>query len=120
MPHCIIEVTNNLLPSIDPQKLMDDVAAALNRTGFFKADEIKVLIRQIDFFRIGFDNRENSYVSADVQTLSDKDENQLSVITASVHETIVSFFGDTLEKKSITTRVTLLDPNLYKRTVNYE
>jgi 5-carboxymethyl-2-hydroxymuconate isomerase len=119
MPHCVIEVTNNLIPSIDPQKIMDDVVAALDKTGFFRADDIKVRIRPIEFFRMGFDNRENSYVAADVQLLNDKDDSQLSVITSLVHDAILPHFSGTVGKSSITTRVTLMDPNLYKQTVNY-
>ena len=120
MPHCVIEVTSNLLPKIDPDRLMDDVVAALDRTGFFKADDIKVRIRPIEFFRMGFDNSENSYVAADVQLLNDKDEAQLAAVTSAVHEAILSHFSGTVGKNSITTRITLMDPGLYKQTVNYE
>ena len=120
MPHCVIEVTSNLLPKINPEKLMDDVVAALDRTGFFKADDIKVRIRPIEFFRMGFDNSENSYVAADVQLLNDKDEAQLAAVTSAVHEAILSHFSGAVGKNSITTRITLMDPGLYKQAVNYE
>ena len=119
MPHCIIEITKNILPYCDFEKIMKDVSIALNNIGCFETDDIKIRIRPIEISYMGIEIQEHSYVATDIQLLNNKTENQLNYINDSVHNAILSNFEKLIGKSSITTKITLLNVNLYKRTVNY-
>ncbi len=120
MPHCIIEITKNLITTIDPEKLMYDVFRAINNIGCFNPNDIKIRIYPVEFSRMGIENQNHSYIATEIQILNNKSQDQVQRIIDSVHNAVQSDFQKVVGKNSITTRISFLDADFYKRNTNYD
>lgn len=119
MPDCIIEITKNLVNNISYTRLMKDVAKAINLESIFDVDDIKVRIYEIDSSFMGIIEQDHSCVSAELVFINNKTENQYSLILEFVQKILVKYFSNKSCKSSITSRITLIDPRFYQRTMNY-
>ena len=119
MPHCIIEVTKGLLNNISPQDLMEEVSKALNTDKIFVSNDIKLRVREIEHSFMGEVRQTHSYVSAEIMILDNKTDQQKERLLDKVQNVLVEFFQNRTDKQSITCRLTLMQPEYYRRHVKY-
>ena len=119
MPHCIIEVTENLLQDIDKNKLMKEVAQSLFSTGCFNADDIKVRLYPVKHSFLGIKEQDHSYATADIQVMDNKTKVQLEELTDKVQNVLLNYFNKSIGKISITTQISFLKKDYYKRFKNF-
>ncbi len=103
------------MPHTDCVGLMRDTATAIDQLGCFKADDIKIRIRPVEYSFMGIHEQPHSYVATDVQVMNNKTPEQLEQLIESVHQTIQSHFTTTIGSCSITTKISFLEPALYRR-----
>ncbi len=118
MPHCIIEVTENLIPTLDKNKLMKDIALSVFSLGIFSEDDIKVRLYPIKYSFLGIKEQEHSYVTANIQVTDNKTDEQLDDLVAEIQDVLKSHFKTTIGKTSITSQVSFLNKKYYKRFKN--
>lgn len=119
MPHCKIEVTKGLLNNINPQELMEEVSKALNTDKIFVSNDIKLRIYEIEHSFMGEIKQDHSYVSAEIIILNNKTNLQKERLLDEVQKVLVDFFQNNTDKQSITCRLNLMQPDYYRRHVNY-
>ena len=119
MPHCIIEITENLIPELNKNKLMKDVANAIFLLDCFKGDDIKVRIYPIQYSFLGIEEQEHSYATANIQIMENKTDDQLHEITNKVQNVLLKHIESSIGKTSITTQVSFLKQDYYKRYKNF-
>lgn len=115
MPHCIIEMTANLIPLNDCGQLMRAAAEAIHRLGCFSANDIKIRIRPVEYSYLGIVDQNHSYAAADVQVLNNKTAEQLRQLADSVQQTLMNHIRRPSGLCSLTTKITLLDADYYCR-----
>ena len=115
MPHCIIEITKRTLNDTNITQLMIDVAKAVNIDRIFKADDIKTRLYQIDDSLMGEVQQDHSYVTAEIVIFDNKTDIQKQRILNAVLDILVNYFGNQICKNSITTRLSLVNPDYYKK-----
>ena len=119
MPHCIIEITENLSSGTNLNELMQDVAIAINANNLFIDDDIKVRIYEIKHSFMGTNIQDHSYVTAELILLNNKTDHHFSNILKSVQDVLMKYFKSSVSKNSITSRITFIDPKYYQRYTNY-
>ena len=119
MPHCIIEVTENLLQDIDKNKLMKEVAQSIFSLGCFSADDIKVRLYPVEYSFLGLKEQEHSYVTAEIQVIDNKTKEQLNTLADKVQDVLLNYLNEPIAKTSITTQVSFLNKAYYKRFKNF-
>ena len=119
MPHCIIESTENLIKSINKKQLMNDLASAVFSLGCFSEDDIKVRLYPIKNSFLGIKEQVHSYVTADVQVMDNKSDEQLNELVTKVQDVLESHFKIEIGKTSITSQVSFLNKKYYKRFKNW-
>jgi 5-carboxymethyl-2-hydroxymuconate isomerase len=120
MPHCIVEITENLMPDIQPKVLMKDLAKAVFALGCFNEDDIKLRLYPVSQSFLGINDQEHAYVTAEVKVMDNKTEEQLDELASNVQNVLVKAFPKTIGKTSITTQVSFLDQRIYKRFKNFK
>ena len=118
MPHCIIEATKNILQVIDHSSLMKDVANAIFSLGCFSEDDIKIRLYPIEDSFLGIKKQDHSYITADIQVLDNKTDEQLDELVTKVQEVMEYHVKTTIGKTSITSKVSFLNKKYYKRFKN--
>lgn len=117
MPHCIIEITGNLIPHTDCNKLMCDTANAIFSLGCFSENDIKIRIRPVSHSYMGIRDQAHAYVATDVQVMNNKTPEQLEQLIGSVHSAVQSHFANITGLFSITTKISFLETALYRRNL---
>ena len=69
MPHCILEVSDNLLDSPDWQDLLGAIHRTLVGTGLFSEADLKSRVIRHDTFRVADGAPDRAFVTLDVQIL---------------------------------------------------
>ena len=119
MPHCKIEVTQNLIGGVDIKSLMKEISNGLNKSDLFNSDDIKVRVYPIEHSFLGIEEQDHSYVTAELMILDRRSEKTNITLLDSVQEVLLKYFYNPKYKTSITSRLTLLDTNYYKRAMLY-
>jgi 5-carboxymethyl-2-hydroxymuconate isomerase len=119
MPHCIIEITKGVLTNIDLTQFMIEISQAINTDRIFESDDIKTRVYKIDDSLMGEIKQDHSFVTTEIILLDNKTEIQKQRILDGVQEVLISYFGNIASKFSITSRLTLVNPDYYKKQVNY-
>lgn len=118
MPHCIIEATENILIDINVKLLMKNVSNAIFSLGCFSADDIKVRLYPVKYSFLGIKEQDHSYVTAEIQILDNKSDDQLDELSVKVQKVLSDHFNSTSAKISITTQISFLN-SFYKRFKNF-
>ena len=118
MPHCIIEATENILIDINVKLLMKDVSKAIFSLGCFSADDIKVRLYPVKYSFLGIKEQDHSYVTAEVQIMDNKTDDQLDDLSDKIQKVLSDHFNSTSGKKSITIQINFIN-NFYKRFKNF-
>ena len=119
MPHCILEITKDLVGKTDTSQLMIEVSKAINTDRIFEGDDIKIRIYEINESLMGLSIQDPSYIAAEVIILDNKTEIQKQNILNAVQSVLISNFEEPDNKFSITSRLSLVYPGNYRRHVNY-
>lgn len=83
------------------------------------SNDIKTRIYIIDNSLMGEIEQYHSYVSAEIVLLDNKTEKQNQNILNAVQNVLISYFKESDGKLSVTSRLTHVNSNFYKRYVNY-
>lgn len=118
MPHCIVEITENIFSEKDAKLLMKDIAGAIFSLACFNADDIKVRLYPVKYSFLGIEEQEHSYVTAEVFVMENKSESQLNELAENIQKVLLKRFNNTFGKTSITTQINFLN-KFYKRFKNF-
>ncbi len=103
------------MPGTGCAGLMRDAAKAIHTLGCFNADDIKVRIRPVEFSFLGIHEQPHSFVAAEIQVMNNKSPEQLEQLIESVHQVLLNHFQETIGASSLTTKISFLEPALYRR-----
>ena len=119
MPHCVLEITENIFESSRIETIMKECANALNDVGCFKEDDIKIRARSLEYAFLGVQEQEHSYVAAEVSCIDNKTEEQLKSISDNVMAVLQKNFAQLIGKASITVKVSPANPDTYGKWQNF-
>lgn len=117
MPHCKIEITQNLVGDVNFNSLMKDISNGLYNSNLFKSDDIKVRVYIIEHSFMGIEEQDHSYVTAELMILNRRTEEINNDLLDLVQNVLLKYFDKPKYKTSITSRLSLLDPKYYKRAM---
>jgi len=117
MPHCVIEISRGMMNELDLDALMQSCAVALHDVGCFEANDIKVRVREIAHSFIGIESQFHSMMAAEVQVLDNKTPEQLKQISQNLQKALETAAPQLPGLQSITTRITLMNPDWYSKTL---
>lgn len=118
MPHCIIEISKNIIHLIELKSLMKDTANAVFSLNCFNADDIKVRIIQIENSFMGIEEQDHAFSAAEIFIFDNKTAEQLHAISERVQSVMEEHLKNKHRKMSITTRISFLN-KYYKKFKNF-
>ena len=118
MPHCIIEITENLLSEVDTDKLINNASNAIHSLNCFNADDIKVRIIPVKYSFLGIKKQVHAFAAAEIMIFDNKSQEQLNELSDKVQKVLTDNIHFQKGKLSLTTRISYLN-EYYKRYKNF-
>ncbi len=121
MPHCILEVSNNIVEIVDRQKLLLQINNCLADTGLFNLNDIKSRFIIHKDYVIGDGDKKCAFVSLNVSILSGRSQEIKNMISNKCLDLLKLAFTESLKKLkfSLTVQISELEKDSYARVKNY-
>ena len=112
MPHCIIEYTKGITPSLDINKLVEIVHQTTFDSGLFEIDDIKTRAFQSDHFMVGYGHSESIHVV--VKLMPGRSIDTRKALSLSIAQVISDL---TLPAAEVTVEIEEIDKTTYSKII---
>lgn len=121
MPHCILEVSDNLLDQPDWTGLLRTINETLAGTGLFAVADIKSRALRHAVFAIGDGASDQAFVTLNVQILSGRTDDVKVQLSEALLPVLRAAFPQTFAhmKCSLTVQITDIHRPSYRRQISY-
>lgn len=88
MPHAVLECSANLIAPLKEKKLCSKVHAAMDASGLFKPDEIKIRLHGAEAIHIGLNGEDGLFLHAFIYLLEGRTTEKKQMLSRTVLETL--------------------------------
>lgn len=121
MPHCILEISDNIVETINKKELLSQINNCLAETGLFNINDIKSRFIVHSDYVIGDGDEKRAFVTLNVAILSGRSAETKSMISNKCLDLLKRSFTESLKKLkfSLTVQFTEMDKESYAKEKSY-
>jgi len=121
MPHCILEISDNIVEKTKKKEILSKINNCLAETGLFNVNDIKSRVVVHNDYFIGDGDEKRAFVALNVAILSGRAQETKNMISNKCLKVLKLIFAESFNqlKFSLTVQITEMDKESYAREKNY-